>query len=172
MPNHRKRRKLECILCHRTFDSDYLTRHNRKYHAGRLKKHQHIPYKNAGAPANPLKESSAEGLFNTLQEILKESSPSLKDAVGQSYGLRCGTGEDKGVKTLVQQVNPQSIFIWTFVHVLNLVTMEACGSSLAAKSLFGALEKLYAFFSQSRKRSDILEAGPILVCSIAHFVQY
>ena len=35
--------------------------------------------------------------------------------------------------------------------------MEACGSSLAAKSLFGALEKLYAFFSQSRKRSDILE---------------
>ena len=35
--------------------------------------------------------------------------------------------------------------------------MEACGSSLAAKSLFGALEKLHAFFSQFRKRSDILE---------------
>ena len=46
MPNHRKRRKVECIVCHRTFDSDYLTRHNRKYHADRLKKHQHIPYKN------------------------------------------------------------------------------------------------------------------------------
>ena len=61
------------------------------------------------------------------------------------------------MKTLVQQVNPQCIFIWTFDHVLNLVIMEACGSSLAAKSLFGALEKLHAFFSQFRKRSDILE---------------
>ena len=104
-----------------------------------------------------VKESSAEGLFNTLQEILKESSLSLKD-VGQSYdGASVMTGKYKGVKTLVQQVNPQCIFIWTFDHVLNLVIMEACGSSLAAKSLFGALEKLYAFFSQSRKRSDILE---------------
>ena len=56
------------------------------------------------------------------------------------------TGKYKGVKTLVQQVNPQCIFIWTFDHVLNLVIMEACGSSLAAKSLFGALEKLHAFF--------------------------
>ena len=105
-----------------------------------------------------VKKSSAEGLFNTLQEILKESSLSLKDAVGQSYdGASVMTAKSKGVKTLVQQVNPQCIFIWTFDHVLNLVIMEACGSSLAAKSLFGALEKLYAFFSQSRKRSDILE---------------
>ena len=105
-----------------------------------------------------VKESSAEELFNTLQEILKESSLSLKDAVGQSYdGASVMTGKYKGVKTLVQQVNPQCIFIWTFDHVLNLVIMEACGSSLAAESLFGALEKLYAFFVQSRKRSDILE---------------
>ena len=94
-----------------------------------------------------VKESSAEGLFNTLQEILKESSLSLNDAVGQSYdGASVMTGKYKGVKTLVQQLNPQCIFIWTFDHVLNLVIMEACGSSLAAKSLFGALEKLYAFF--------------------------
>ena len=105
-----------------------------------------------------VKESSAEGLFDTLQEILKESSLSLKDAVGQSYdGASVMTGKYIGVKTLVQQVNPQCIFIWTFDHVLNLVIMEACRSSLAAKSLFGALEKLYAFFLQSRKRSDILE---------------
>ena len=56
------------------------------------------------------------------------------------------TEKYKGVKTLVQQVNPQCIFIWAFDHVPNLVIMEACGSSLSAKSLFGALEKLYAFF--------------------------
>ena len=105
-----------------------------------------------------VKDSSAEGLFNTLQDILKESSLSLKDAVGQSYdGASVMTGKYKGVKILVQHVNPQCLFIWTFDHVLNLVVMEVCGSSLAAKSLFGVLDKLYAFFSQSRKRSDILE---------------
>ena len=44
-----------------------------------------------------VKESSAEGLFNTLQEILKESSLSLKDAVGQSYdGASVMTGNYKG----------------------------------------------------------------------------
>ena len=103
-----------------------------------------------------VKESSAEGLFNTL-EILKESSLSLKDAVGQSYdGASVMTGKYKGVKTLVQQVNSQCIFIWTFDHVLNLVIMEPCGSSLAAKSLFGALEKLYAFpFLKRSKRNPI-----------------
>ena len=56
------------------------------------------------------------------------------------------TRKYKGVKNLVEQVNPQCIFIWTFDHMLNLVIMEACGTSLGAKSLFGALEKLYAFF--------------------------
>ena len=41
--------------------------------------------------------------------------------------------------------------------MLNLVIMDACQSSLAAKTLFGNLEKLYSFFSNSHKRSDILE---------------
>ena len=59
-----------------------------------------------------VKESSAEGLFNTLQEILKESSLSLKDAVGQSYdGASVMTGKYKGVKTLVQQVYPCTMHI-------------------------------------------------------------
>ena len=50
-----------------------------------------------------VKESSAEGLFNTRQQILKESSLSLKDAVGQSYdGASVMTGKYKCVKTLVQ----------------------------------------------------------------------
>ena len=67
------------------------------------------------------------------------------------------TGQYNGVKTLLQQVNSQSLFIWTFDHVLNLLIMEACGSCIASKSLFGVLEKLYAFFSQSKTCSDGLE---------------
>ena len=105
-----------------------------------------------------VKDSTAEGLFNTLQEILKKSTLTINNAVGQSYdGASVMTGQYRGVKTLVQQANPQCLFIWTFDHVLNLVIMEACQSSIASKSLFGVSEKLYVFFSQSRKRSDVLE---------------
>eukprot|EP00112_Aurelia_sp_Birch-Aquarium-sp1_P011204 Seg236.1 transcript_id=Seg236.1/GoldUCD/mRNA.D3Y31 product="Zinc finger MYM-type protein 1" protein_id=Seg236.1/GoldUCD/D3Y31 len=66
-------------------------------------------------------------------------------------------GKYNGVKTRIQKESPQCLFIWTFDHVLNLVIMEACGSSLPAKVLFGTLEKLCTFFSTSRKRSDILQ---------------
>eukprot|EP00794_Sanderia_malayensis_P017877 gene17877-19659_t len=93
------------------------------------------------------------------EEIIQEvKEAGMFNAVGQSYdGASVMQGKYKGVKSLVQKENPQCLFIWTFDHVLNLVVMEACGSSLAAKSLFGTLEKVYAFFSASRKRSDELE---------------
>eukprot|EP00794_Sanderia_malayensis_P000998 gene998-314_t len=66
-------------------------------------------------------------------------------------------GKYNGVKARIQKECPQCLFIWRFDHVLNLVIMEACGSPLPAKVLFGTLEKVYAFFSTSRKRADILQ---------------
>ena len=105
-----------------------------------------------------MKESSAKGLVNTLKSIFNKNSINLADAVGQSYdGASVMRGKYNGVKTRIQKESPQCLFIWTFDHVLNLVIMEACGSSLEAKVLFGTLEKLYTFFSTSRKRSDILQ---------------
>ena len=105
-----------------------------------------------------VKESSAKGLVKTLKSIFKKSSINLADAVGQSYdGASVMRGKYNGVKTRIQKESPQCLFIWTFDHVLNLVIMEACGSSLPAKVLFGTLEKLYNFFLTSRKRSDILQ---------------
>lgn len=105
-----------------------------------------------------VKDSSANGLVKTLKSIFNKSSINLADAVGQSYdGASVMRGKYNGVKTRIQKESPQCLFIWTFDHVLNLVIMEACGSSLPAKVLFGTLEKLYTFFSTSRKRSDILQ---------------
>jgi len=105
-----------------------------------------------------VKDSSAKGLLATLRDILSKNSINLSDAVGQSYdGASVMRGKYNGLKSLIQKESSKCLFIWTFDHVLNLVIMEACSSSIAAKSLFGFLEKLYAFFSASRKRSDILE---------------
>ena len=75
MPNF-KRRKIECLLCNKTFDSDYRTRHNKKYHVNCLKNHRHIPYKNAGAPANPFQVSLFGFLIpaNSLSVIIEEAN--------------------------------------------------------------------------------------------------
>ncbi|XP_028418765.1 zinc finger MYM-type protein 1-like [Dendronephthya gigantea] len=49
----RKREKLTCLVCNRSFDDDYRNEHNKKYHDDLLKAGKSISYKVAGAPANP-----------------------------------------------------------------------------------------------------------------------
>lgn len=103
-------------------------------------------------------DSTADGLFTKLQDTLKSHSVDLQDAVGQSYdGAAVMTGRYSGVQARIKDVNPRCLFVWTFDHAFNLVVMEACGSCLPAKNLFGILEKIYTFFSTSRKRSDVLK---------------
>ena len=48
-----KRRKVECLICKATFDSDYRKKHNEKLHRDMVQAHRNIPYQVAGAPANP-----------------------------------------------------------------------------------------------------------------------
>ena len=76
MPNHRKRRKVECIHCHRTVDSDYLTRHNRKYHAG--------PYKDAGAPANPFRLATDIYLYIYIFNVNHLKYSKIEIFIGQN----------------------------------------------------------------------------------------
>ena len=102
-----------------------------------------------------VKDSLAEGLFYKLKDCFAMKYIHFDHVVGQSYnGASVMKGKYNGVKTRVQQVAPWCLFIWTFDHVLNLVIIDACYSSVAAKSLFGMLEKAYAFFSASR-RSEV-----------------
>ena len=75
MPPKPKRRRLECLVCHRTYDSDYRRHHNNVHHPERAKKHQHIPFKDAGAPENPFQVGS--NLINTKVTIVAESFISL-----------------------------------------------------------------------------------------------
>ena len=49
----RKRRKLQCEVCHEVFNDDYRLTHNRKYHSDMLKQNKLVRYKEANAPENP-----------------------------------------------------------------------------------------------------------------------
>lgn len=45
-----KRRKIECLLCHRVFDDDYRLAHNKNYHSEDVKNNKSIAFKTLGAP--------------------------------------------------------------------------------------------------------------------------
>jgi hypothetical protein len=49
----RKRHKIKCLLCKRTFDDDYRVEHNKKYHPLYKKENKHVPYEVFGAAKNP-----------------------------------------------------------------------------------------------------------------------
>jgi hypothetical protein len=92
MPPTPKRRKIECLLCEKTFDSDYRSRHNNKYHSDKVKKHQHIPYEYAGAPANPFQVNLynySNSLINLCQrytEAYRKQKRLLRDKLNmQKY---------------------------------------------------------------------------------------
>ena len=67
MPPKPKRWRVECLLCHITYDSDYRSRHNEIHHSERAKKHQHIPFEDAGAPENPLKVGSNSIILSLIR---------------------------------------------------------------------------------------------------------
>ena len=58
LPLKQRRRKIECLESERTFDSDFRSRHNERYHKVFLHEKKHIKYEIAGAPANPFELKS------------------------------------------------------------------------------------------------------------------
>ena len=78
----RKREKLTCLVCKRSFDDDYRHEHNKKYHDNLLKAGKSIAYKVAGAPANPF--------------ILAAQIHSRKVRLGKSLILTCNASINTG----------------------------------------------------------------------------
>eukprot|EP00794_Sanderia_malayensis_P013076 gene13076-14419_t len=74
-----KRRKIECLLCKRTFDSDYRSRRNKKYHAQKIKKHQHVPYQQLGSRTNSFQIASSSSSSKGGQYQLAEAKVSCNE---------------------------------------------------------------------------------------------
>ena len=76
----RKRYKIKCSVCNRTFDDDYRLEHNRKYHPLYQKENKHVPYKVLGAAKKPFEAAKRK---QSLQVQRKETS----SASGQVVNL-------------------------------------------------------------------------------------
>ncbi|KAL5477261.1 hypothetical protein EMCRGX_G024030 [Ephydatia muelleri] len=96
-------------------------------------------------------------LFNTLIDILKDFRLDLKDCRGQSYDNASNmSGKYSGVQARVLEENNKASYIPCMAHSLNLSGVSAEESCVNAVSFFGFVEKLYAFFSASTHRWNLL----------------
>ena len=96
-------------------------------------------------------------LFNTLIDILKDFWLDLKDCRGQSYDNASNmSGKYSGVQARVLEENNKASYIPCMAHSLNLSGVSAAESCVNAVSFFGFVEKLYAFFSASTHRWNLL----------------
>lgn len=98
-------------------------------------------------------DSSGNGYYNMLKQLFSEHSIKFNNIIAESFdGASNMRGEYSGLQSKIKnQENPKAIYIWCYSHVLNLCICDTC-KSLEAKNLFGFLNRLSTFFSESYKR--------------------
>lgn len=72
----RKRQKLKCSVCNRTFDDDYRLEHNQKYHPLYQKENKHVPYEVFGAAKKPFEAAKKKQSLQVQVQREETSSES------------------------------------------------------------------------------------------------
>ena len=102
-------------------------------------------------------ETSGQGLFDELINVLRTLELDLGDLRGQGYDNGSNMkGKHKGVQKRVLEVNPRAFYTPCGCHSLNLALCDMENSCLKAKSFFGIVQCIYILFSSSTKRWKIL----------------
>ncbi|XP_065682446.1 uncharacterized protein LOC136095619 [Hydra vulgaris] len=101
-------------------------------------------------------DSSGNGYYDMLKKLFSEDSINFNHIIGESFdGAANMRGEYSGLQSKIKsQENQKSVYIWCYSHVLNLCVCDTC-KGVEAKKLFGFLNRLSTFFSDSYKRMHI-----------------
>ncbi|XP_065681532.1 uncharacterized protein LOC105847947 [Hydra vulgaris] len=101
-------------------------------------------------------DSSGNGYYDMLKKLFSEHSINFNHIIGESFdGAANMRGEYSGLQSKIKsQENQKSVYIWCYSHVLNLCVCDTC-KGVEAKKLFGFLNRLSTFFSDSYKRMHI-----------------
>lgn len=121
-------------------------------------------------------DASGKGLFDLFCEICNLYELDWENNLcAQSYdGAACMQGQYSGVRSCIQDKNPQAIYIWCFSHILNLVIVDTCDKSTSIRNLFVELQSVISFM-RARKRTAIFKEQQIKVyldqrvCRIKNF---
>ncbi|CAN6587472.1 unnamed protein product [Malus baccata var. baccata] len=104
-----------------------------------------------------VEDTSGQGLFNELQDVLKSLDLDIDNVRGQGYDNGSNMrGKHQGVQKRLLDINPRAFYMPCGSHCLNLIVCDMASSCLKAKSFFGACQCIYTVFSNSTKRWNIL----------------
>lgn len=99
-------------------------------------------------------DSSGMGLYQVFCDITNKHNLDWKNNLcAQAYdGAASMQGLYSGLRSFIQKENPRALYIWYFAHVLNLVIVDTCDSSIVTKVFLGDVQALNEFM-RARKRT-------------------
>ncbi|XP_072379856.1 zinc finger MYM-type protein 1-like [Diabrotica undecimpunctata] len=106
-------------------------------------------------------DSKADALFQHSLQILRDFN-CVNKLVAQSYdGATVMAGQHNDLQTQIQENCPSSTFIHCYAHKLNLVLSQSTSFIKPIKNFFDNLSSFSAFFANSTKRTQALDAHVI-----------
>ncbi|XP_048621665.1 zinc finger MYM-type protein 1-like [Brassica napus] len=115
-------------------------------------------------------DTSGEGLFREIQNVLVSLDLNIDDVRGQGYDNGSNMkGKHKGVQKRFIDVNPRAFYTPCGCHSLNLALCDMASTSEKASSFFGIIQRIYRVFASSTKQWKILEdmVGGLTVKSLS-----
>lgn len=107
---------------------------------------------------SPIFDSTGEGLFDFVVELLRNSNLDIKDMRGQGYDNGANMrGKHIGLQKRILDANPRAFFVPCAAHSLNLAVNDAAKVSNETVNFFNIVQELYVFFSSSTKRWNIIK---------------
>lgn len=99
-------------------------------------------------------DSTGNGMFVLFGKICDRYSLNWrKKLVGQAFdGASSMQGAIKGLRTFIQNDNPNALHVWCFAHCLNLVVCDSCQANIQVQDFFGIIGSLVTFIG-ARKRT-------------------
>lgn len=99
-------------------------------------------------------DATGKGMFDTFCRITDNYQINWKkDLCAQSYdGAASMQGEYSGLRTFIQNENPQAVYVWCFAHIMNLVIIDTLDYTTDIRNFFGELQSLVSYM-RARKRT-------------------
>ncbi|XP_050056202.1 zinc finger MYM-type protein 1-like [Aphis gossypii] len=104
-------------------------------------------------------DSTGHGLFEVFCNITEKYEIDWKKRLcAQAYdGAASMQGKYSGLKTFIQNENPNALYVWCSAHLLNLVIVDTCDCCMVTKVFFGDIRALVEFMRARKRTASFIE---------------